>query len=374
MPVGGKLRNRACHNLHGRLRSISGGKLGRWRAVFLAAVFLCPGVVGPAVANAETPVRVAVTSKPIHSLVAQVMEGVAEPLLIVEGASSAHTFTLKPSAARAIAEAAIFIRVSERMEPFTRKLVEGLPKDVTVITLADTHLGVSLLPQRVSGAFEAHVHAHDEGEHGQHEVQHRHDDHDAHDHHGGDHHDGPGDADQDAAHGAAVDGHLWLDPENARAMVAAVANTLSAKWPQHAAQFKANAAKADMELAALEAEIATQLSALKGKPFIVFHDAYQYFEHRFGVAAAGAVTLSPDQPPSAKRLTEVRQKLRTLHAACIFAEPQFQPKLLAAVAEGSEVRTGTLDPEGQTLQPGPGLYAQLMRDLARDLRSCLTPS
>lgn len=157
-------------------------------------------------------------------------------------------------------------------------------------------------------------------------------------------------------------------------MVAAVANTLSAKWPQHAAQFKANAAKADMELAALEAEIATQLSALKGKPFIVFHDAYQYFEHRFGVAAAGAVTLSPDQPPSAKRLTEVRQKLRTLHAACVFAEPQFQPKLLAAVAEGSEVRTGTLDPEGQTLQPGPALYAQLMRDLARDLRSCLTPS
>lgn len=370
MPVGGELRSRACHNPHGRLRNIPGGKLGRWLAVLLAAVVLCSGVAGPAVATAETPVRVAVTSKPIHSLVAQVMEGVAEPLLIVEGASSAHTFTLKPSAARAIAEAAMFIRVSERMEPFTRKLVEGLSKDVTVITLADTHLGVSLLPQRVSGAFEAHVHAHDEGdqEHEHQEGHGGHDDHDAHDHNGA------GDADQDAAHGAAMDGHLWLDPENARAIVSAVANALSAKWPQHAARFAANAGKANSELAALETEIATQLSALKRKPFIVFHDAYQYFEHRFGVAAVGAVTLSPDQPPSAKRLTEVRQKLRTMHAACIFAEPQFQPKLLAAVAEGSEVRTGTLDPEGQNLQPGPGLYAQLLRDLARDLKSCLTPS
>jgi zinc transport system substrate-binding protein len=297
---------------------------------------------------AEGPVRVTVTSKPIHSLVAQVMEGLAPPLLIVEGASSAHTFTLKPSAARAIAGSAMFIRVSERMEPFTRKLIEGLPKDVSVLTLADTHLGVTLLPQRLSGTFQSHER------------------HEAHDHNDG--------HDEDADHGSAADGHLWLDPQNARAIVHAVAKALAAKWPQYAAQFKDNAAKADAALVDLEAELSVQLAPIKDKPFIVFHDAYQYFEHRFGVVAVGAVTLSPDQPPSAKRLTEVRQKLRTLHAACIFAEPQFQPKLLAAVTEGTTVRTGTLDPEGQALEPGPGLYAQLMRTLARDLASCLTPS
>lgn len=337
--------------------------------VLVAAVLLM-ALVTPAEsrAGADASVQVAVTSKPVHSLVAQVMDGVAAPLLIVEGASSAHTFTLKPSAARAIAQSALFIRVSEGMEPFTRKLVEGLPKDVTVLTLADTHLGVTLLARRTSGTFEAHSHG--EEDHG-HDV-----DDDGHDHKSEHNHDDAhvGDHDGDTEPGAAMDGHLWLDPENARAIVGAVAKALSAKWPQHAAVFTANAVKADAALADLEREIAAGLDPVKGKPFIVFHDAYQYFEHRFGLAAAGAVTLSPDHPPSAMRLTQVRQKLRTLQAACIFAEPNFQPKLLAAVAEGASVRTGTLDPEGQSLEPGPELYAQLMRALARDLKSCLASS
>lgn len=317
-------------------------------------------VPSPALAQAEAAVRVAVTSKPIHSLVAQVMEGVAVPLLIVDGANSAHTFALKPSAARAIAESALFIRVSDRMEPFTRKLVEGLPAHVTVLTLADEQLGIALLPQRTSGAFEAHVHAGEADDAGEEE------DHAGHEH--GREHSGPAQA------WGTTDGHLWLDTQNARAITAAAAKALSEKWPQHAAQFAANEAKAQAALAALESEIAAQVAPLKGKPFIVFHDAYQYFEHRFGIAAAGAVTLGPDQPPSAKRLTEVRQKLRTLDAACVFAEPQFQPKLLAAVAEGANVRTGTLDPEGQALPAGTALYAQLMRGLARDLAACLSSS
>ena len=343
----------------------------------LAAVLLMPFVTAvESHAGADASVRVAVTSKPVHSLVAQVMEGVAAPLLIVEGSSSAHTFTLKPSGARAIAESGLFIRVSEGMEPFTRKLVEGLPRDVTVLTLADAHLGVTLLTQRTSGTFESHSHGEEEDGHSGHDA---HDD--DHDHESGHKHDHAHGHDEqhvktsvsDPA-GVAMDGHVWLDPENARAIVAGVAKTLSAKWPQHAAAFTANAGKADAALENLEREIAAGLDTVKGKPFIVFHDAYQYFEHRFGIAAAGAVTLSPDHPPSAKRLTEVRQKLRTLQAACIFAEPNFQPKLLAAVAEGAPVRTGTLDPEGQSLEPGPELYGQLMRALARDLKSCLASS
>lgn len=304
----------------------------------------------PVLAAEATPVRVVVTTKPIHSLVSQVMEGIATPQLIVEGAASAHTFSLKPSAVRAIANAGLFVRVSNVAEPFTAKLVEDLPADVTVLTLADEKLGVALLPQRRAGSFQGHAHADGTPEPGHAQLA------DA------------GDPYPDWM----IDGHIWLDPENAKAIVRAVAAALSQKWPHEAAAFAANADKATARLDALQAETGRDLAGVKGKPFVVFHDAYQYFEHRFAIPAAGAITLSPDQPPSAKRLSDVRETIRALHAACIFAEPGFQPNLLAAVSEGSAARTASLDPEGQSLAPGPNLYEQLIRGLAGNLKSCLS--
>ena len=294
--------------------------------------------------------KVVVTIKPIHALVSQVMAGTGTPRLIVDGAASPHTFSLKPSAARAIQDADVFVRVSEDLEPFTRKLVDGLPATVMLLTLADPRLGVKLLDRRTAGTFEAHA----DREGGVHN-------HDAHD-------------DHDAEDAAGKDAHLWLDPENGKAILAAVAKVLSVKWPAHATMFKANAETAAAHLDGLSKSIAADLASVKGKPFVVFHDAYQYFERRFGLSAVGSVTVSPDRLPSAKRLTEVRRKIASLGAACVFAEPGFQPNLLAAVTEGTHARTGELDPEGITLDPGPGLYDALLLNLARNIRDCLSAS
>lgn len=339
------------------MRAKIGGCGPGWRgrfAVMLTGLCLTAFIAGVQPASAqERPINVVVTTKPVHSLVAQVTEGVTTPHLLVEGAASSHTFTLKPSAMRAILAGGLFVRVSATTEPFTRKLTEDLPKDVAVLTLAEERYGVQLLPKRSSGAFERHSDTGDaEGHSGGHDRPEHHD------------HD-----EEDAA--TNIDGHIWLDPENAKAIVAAVRDSLSVKWPAHAKLFDANAAKAIAQLAALEDEVRRDLEPLKGKPFVVFHDAYQYFETRFGLTAVGAITLSPDQPPSAQRLTQVREKIRELNVACIFAEPGFQPKLLAAITEGSASRTGTLDPEGQSLDSGPGLYAVLLRRLAHDLQECL---
>lgn len=314
-------------------------------------------LLAPAVsARADEAPVVAVTIKPVHALALQVMEGVATPVLIVDGSASPHTFTLKPSAARTIQSAGVFVRVSEEVEPFTRKLADNLPKSVTLLTLADARHGVKLLARRTSGTFEAHAHEDhkDRAAHG------AHDDHAGHEGH-----------EDEAANG--FDGHIWLDPENAKAIVATLAKALSEKYPAHAAAFSANAAKASAAIDTLSAAIASDLSAVKGRPFAVFHDAYQYFEAHFGMPASGSITLSPDQQPSAKRLTEVRKKIAGLDAACVFAEPGFQPKLVAAVTEGTSAKTGTLDPEGLALTPGPNLYAELMTKLARDMKACLAP-
>lgn len=332
----------ALRNANSRAMGSRRPRLPRYAAGVAAMSCLWTGAVAAA---ADEAVHVSVTTKPVHSLVAQVMDGVALPQLIVDGSSSAHTFALKPSSIRAITSGGVFVRVSEATEPFTHKLVEGLPKDVEVLTLADEKLGLKLMPQRHGGSFEPHVHDEDAA-------------------HGNEH--------DDEGLGGGIDGHVWLDPENAKAIVRAVARTLSQRWPEHATAFASNGANAIARLDALSADVAREVAPLQGKPFIVFHDAYQYFESRFGLAALGAITLSPDRPPSAMRLTEVRGKIVDLGAKCVFSEPGFQPKLLAAVVEGTTAHTASLDPEGQALQAGPELYAKLMRGLAKGLKECLT--
>jgi zinc transport system substrate-binding protein len=304
-----------------------------------------------AAAATQTP-NVVVTIKPIHALVSEVMNGVGTPTLLVDGSASPHTFTLRPSTARAINDADVFIRVSDALEPFTRKIAEALPANVKILTLADAP-GLTLLDQRHGGTFEPHVHGHNGAE--------AHADHATHAEDDGDH-------DEEGK-----DGHIWLDPQNAKAIVAAVTKTLASRYPEYAAKFTSNAAALDKRLDGLDHELSAELSRVHNKPFIVFHDATQYFESHFGLSAAGSITVSPDVPPSGRRLTQVRQKIESLGAVCVFSEPEFQPRLVQAVTEGTKARSGTLDAEGLMLKPGSDLYFTLMRGLARNLTNCLNP-
>lgn len=314
---------------------------------------------------AAAEISVTATIKPIHALVAQVMQGVGEPSLLVKGAASPHTYALKPSDAKALNHANVVFRVSETVEPFTRKIAASLPDSVRVVTLADAP-GIEWLPVRTGDTFEAHDHAHDHDGHDHNHAEHDHG-HD-HGHNHGDSHD-HADAPRDGS--APRDGHVWLDPENARKMLTEIARVLSEADPANAETFKANAARADAAIKTLEDEIARDLAPIKDKPYVVFHDAYQYFEHRFGLAAVGSITINPEAKPSAKRLTEIRKKLASLSASCVFGEPQFQTRLVATVTEGTSARAGTLDPEGALVEPGPAAYETLLRNLANGLKSCL---
>jgi len=342
-------------------KCVSSGPKASMRPALVAVALWAGAAAAESPAAAE--LKVTATIKPIHALVAQVMEGVGTPSLLVKGAASPHTYALRPSDARALNRADVLFRVSESVEPFTRKIVAALPGSVRVVTLADSP-GIELLDVRTGETFERHGpqpdrdHHHDHGRdgHNHRDHDHRDDDH-GHDHQG--------------ASSASRDGHVWLDPENARKMIVEIARVLAEASPEHAETLKANAARADAALVALEAEIARDLEPLKGKPFIVFHDAFQYFERRFGLAAVGSITVSPEAQPSARRLTDIRRKLAALSAACVFSEPQFQVRLVDAVTEGTGARSGTLDPEGTLIEPGTAAYGALLRNLAAGLRACL---
>ncbi|MBA4784928.1 MAG: zinc ABC transporter substrate-binding protein ZnuA [Rhizobiales bacterium] len=323
------------------------------------ALLLASSILFGATAASAAP-DVVVSIKPVHSLVAAVMEGVGEPALIVEGAASPHTFTMKPSNARAVEGADLVFWMGPGMEAFLEKPLQALASDATVVELDDVD-GLTKLPFREGGAFDAHDHD-DEG--------HEHEEHAEGDDHA---HDETAEAREDHHHDHdAFDTHLWLDPTNAKAMASAIETALVDADPDNAATYASNLEALNTRIDALDKEIAETVAPVKDKPFVVFHDAYQYFEAHYGVRVAGSVTVSPEAIPGAERVQEIHEKVKELGAACVFAEPQFEPKLIQVVTEGTNARSGTLDPEGATLTEGPDLYFDLMRSIAASLRDCLS--
>jgi zinc transport system substrate-binding protein len=177
------------------------------------------------------------------------------------------------------------------------------------------------------------------------------------------------DADHD--HGP-TDPHIWLDPENAIAMTRAIAAALGKTDSAHAGLYRANAARQIAALEALDREIAVTLAPVKGRPYLVFHDAYHYFEARYGLHPAGAVTVAPDRPVGARRIAELHQAVASGQVVCLFREPQFPPKLIETLDQDTKAKVGVLDPLGAELEPGPELYPALLRNLAQSLAGCLT--
>jgi zinc transport system substrate-binding protein len=294
-------------------------------------------------ASAGEGPEVVVSIKPLHSLVAAVMEGVDDPYLIVKGANSPHGYRLRPSDANALAQSEVIFWVGENFERFLKKPIESIGTSAKIVSLEETP-NLIVFKFREGGPFESQDQ----------------------DHNGGEEPAGLG----DHAAGVGTDMHFWLDPLNAQAMVRLIEDTLVAADPKNSAAYKANAAALQEKLVALTAELESLLEAVKDQPYVVFHDGYQYFEKRFGLNAVGAVTVSPETIPGAARVSEIRRRVKELGAVCVFAEPQFQPKLIAVIIEGSQARAGILDPLGATLDAGPGAYSQLMRDMVASFKRC----
>lgn len=305
-----------------------------WLAVLLGATLAGPAPLAfPA--KAEPPPVVA-SIQPLHSLAANVMKGVAEPALLVTGAASEHGYVLKPSDARALQAAGLVVLVDESHESFLAKPLKTLGRQAELVAMARLP-GAVRLPLREGGVWAG----------------------DEHDH-------GHGHAEKD------FDGHLWLDPANARLLVERLAERLAALDPANAAAYTANSAATMARLAALDAELRATLAPVAARPYVVFHDAYHYFETRYGLSPAGSVTVDPDRPPSAKRMAALRDRLKGAGAACVFREPQFPAKAAETLAASAGARLGVLDPQGATLPPGPEHYFQLMRGLAASLSECLS--
>ena len=320
-------------------------------SAFAALAVAAVTVAAAVPAYAEAP-RVVATIKPVHALTASVMAGVGEPALLTRGAMSPHGLSLKPSQARMLERAGVVIWIGPTLETGVVKAVKNLAGKAVSLSLQDAS-GVRLHKLREGGLWEGHDH-----DHGGHDDGHGHKDRD----------DDRKDHDADRAD---IDAHIWLDPQNAIAMTRAIAEALARADAANAAAYRANATATVARLKALDAEIAKALRPLRGKRYIVFHDAYQYFEKRYRLTPAGSITLDPHRAPSPRRLYEIRTHILERKASCVFREPQFEPKIVNVLVRGTSAKVGTLDPVGADLPAGTGAYAALLRRLAANLRTCL---
>ena len=303
--------------------------------------------------NAE--IKVVASIKPIHSLASYLMDGVAKPDLIVDGYSSPHGFSLKPSHAKMLQNADIIFWVGEDLENFLVKPLNSIAKNAEKIELMEIK-GLEKLKFRERNIFDGHE-GHDE--HGHDEDGHKEDDHDEHGHdeHGHEGH----------AHGEH-DPHIWLDPENAKVILNEMVEHLIENDEKNASTYKKNLKKAQKDLDKLLKKVKSDLN--KDFKSIVFHDAYQYFEKRFDVNVLGAFTVNTDVMPGAEQLAEIREIIEHDKVSCIFSEPQFNPDIINAVAKDMDIQTGVLDPLGATLDPGKDLYFDLIKNMSKSFKGC----
>ena len=288
-------------------------------------------------APAASQPKVTVSILPLQSLAAGVMAEIGEPAALIRGAGSPHSFSLRPSDARTLNASNVVFWVGPDYETFLAKPVAALAGKATVVALIRAP-GVKALPAREGGAWESHNHGH------------------SHTHKAG---------------AVELDAHIFLDVDNAKAIVRAMAATLREVDAANGARYAANAETTIALLDALDVEMKNTLAPVARVPFVVFHDGYQYLEKRYGLNAVGSVTVSPERAPGARRLGEIRRKIERLKAACVFAEPQFDNAVVGTVLEGSAARRGLLDYIGSDQPPGPDAYFGMMRGLARSLAGCL---
>jgi zinc transport system substrate-binding protein len=268
--------------------------------------------------------------KPIHSLVAGVMAGVGEPEVLIAGVASEHGYALRPSQMRLLEQSDLVFWVGPQLETFLIRPLSSLPPGVDRIALSASP-GVQLLAQRDADTL-APMPA------------------------------GP--------QGQAWDMHIWLDPDNAIAMVREIAARLQARDPDNAAAYGTNAAAMEVRLAASKKQIQERLAAVPVPPYIVYHDAYQYFENRFGLRPAAIISPDPERQPGAGRVRALRKLVQDARVACVFTEPQYEPRLIETLTEGADVHVATLDPLGSGLPAGADLYFQLLDRMADTQTGC----
>ncbi|MGP2443572.1 zinc ABC transporter substrate-binding protein ZnuA [Pantoea ananatis] len=279
--------------------------------------------------------------KPVGFIASAIADGVTPVEVLLPDGASEHDYALRPSDVKRLQNADLVVWVGPEMEAFMTKSAASLPekKNLEIGQIS----GVK--PLLLRGGEDDDHHDHDDAEHDHDEAHHHH-------------------------HGE-FNMHLWMSPEIAKKTAVAIHGKLLELMPQDKAKLDANLQHFEAELADTDKRIISQLAPVKDKGYFVFHDAYTYFEKHYGLSPTGHFTVNPEIQPGAQRLHQIRTQLVEKKAVCVFAEPQFRPAVIDAVARGTQVRKGTLDPLGTDISLGKDSYVKFLSQLSSQYETCL---
>ena len=286
------------------------------------------------IGSAQAEVKVLTSIKPLQLIAAAVQDGVAVPEVLLPPGTSPHSYALRPSDVRKVQSVDLLYWIGPDMEGFLPRVLKG--RTLPSIAVQD-------LPGLKLRHFAEDNHSHAE-EADEHDHDHR-----------------PG----------SLDAHLWLSPANARVIAAKMAADLSTADPANAARYQSNLKAFDERLDALDMRLKARLAGIAGKPYFVFHEAFDYFEDAYGLKHAGVFSVAAEVQPGAQHVAAMRTRLQQVGKTCVFSEPPLRPRLAETLVSGLPVKLAELDAlGGYTPATGQG-YEQVLEKLGNDLAGCL---
>ncbi|KAA8737656.1 zinc ABC transporter substrate-binding protein [Pseudomonas koreensis] len=286
------------------------------------------------IGSAQAEVRVLTSIKPLQLIAAAVQDGVAIPEVLLPPGASPHNYALRPSDVRKVQSVDLLYWIGPDMEGFLPRVLNG--RTLPSVAVQD-------LPGMKLRRFaeDSHSHAEDADEH--------------------DHDHRPG----------TLDAHLWLSPVNARVIAAKMATDLSAADPANAERYQSNAKAFDERLDALDARLKNRLAGIEGKPYFVFHEAFDYFEDAYGLKHTGVFSVAAEVQPGAQHVAAMRKRLQEVGKTCVFSEPPLRPRLAETLVAGLPVKLAELDALGGYTPATAQGYEQVLEKLGNDLAGCL---
>ncbi|CAM3737701.1 zinc ABC transporter substrate-binding protein ZnuA [Xenorhabdus thuongxuanensis] len=306
------------------------------------ATVLVAGVNCSAQADVVTSIR------PLGFIAAAIADGVTNTQVLLPDGASPHDYALRPLDVQKINQADLVVWIGPDMEIFLAKPIAKIERSKQ-LSLAELSTIKPLLLKNSEELKDSE----DSNDSGSESYQHKHEEDHEHHHHG------------------EYNMHIWLSPKIAEKVAQAIYDRLIEQYPQQKQQLEVNLRKFNGQLAQTDKNITHVLKPIQKKGYFVFHDAYGYFEKHYQLAPLGVFTVNPEIQPGAQRLHKIRTQLVEQKVKCIFAEPQFRPAVIHAVAKGTDVRIGILDPLGSGIVLDKDSYMKFITQLSKQYVSCL---